>query len=117
MRRDIKGRRGRGLDATKGSEAEQHGVDVPRVRQGQGQGALGAVVVEGEAQKPRRDWARLDLVEMRQSRDKKVEVVKTKAIGRVRWKKRQEVRLSIKLTEDRRETRRRLDSLPASFRP
>ncbi len=67
VRRDVKGRTGRGLDAS-GSEAEQHCVDVPRVRQGQG--ALGAVVVEGEVQKPGRDWARLDLVEPRQSRDK-----------------------------------------------
>ncbi len=33
VKRDVEGRRGRGLDA-KGSEAEQHGVDVPRVGQG-----------------------------------------------------------------------------------
>jgi hypothetical protein len=59
VRRDVEGRRGRELDA-KGSEAEQHGVDVPRV--GQGQGALSAVVSKGEAQKLCRDGARLDLV-------------------------------------------------------
>jgi hypothetical protein len=70
--RDVQGRRGRGLDA-QGSEAEQHTVNVPRVRQGQG--ASGAVVVEGEAQELGRDWACLDLVETRQGRDKIVEVV------------------------------------------
>ncbi len=72
MRRDVEGRRGRGLDS-KGSEAEQHRVDVSGVRQGQG--AVGAVVVESEAQETGRDGARLDLVKLRQSRDKKVEVV------------------------------------------
>jgi hypothetical protein len=36
---------------------------------------LGAVVIEGEAQKLGRDRARLDLVETRQGRDKIVEVV------------------------------------------
>ncbi len=68
----VEGRRGHGLDA-KGSEAEQHGVDVPRV--GQGQGAMDTVVIQGEAQKLGRDGARLDLVETRQGRDKIVEVV------------------------------------------
>ena len=72
MGRDVQGRRGRELDA-QGSEAEQHTFNVAGVRQGQG--ALGAVVIEGEAQKLGRDRARLDLVETRQGRDKIVEVV------------------------------------------
>ena len=36
---------------------------------------MGAVVIQGEAQEPSRDGARLDLVETRQGRDKIVEVV------------------------------------------
>ena len=59
MGRDVQGRRGRELDA-QGSEAEQHTFNVAGVRQGQG--ALGAVVIEGEAQELGRDGARLDLV-------------------------------------------------------
>ncbi len=69
---DVEGRRSGGLDA-EGSEVEKHGVDVARV--GQGQGTVGAVVIQGEAQEPGRDGARLDLVETRQGRDKIVEVV------------------------------------------
>jgi hypothetical protein len=69
--RDVQGRRGRGLDA-QGSEAEQHTFNVARVRPGQG--ALGAVVIEGEAQELGRDWASLDLVETGQGRNKIVEV-------------------------------------------
>ena len=46
---DVEGRRGCRRDA-EGSEAEQHGVDVARV--GQGQGAVGAVVIQGEGQGP-----------------------------------------------------------------
>jgi hypothetical protein len=57
--RDVQGRKRCGLD-TRGSEAEQHTVNVPRIRQVEG--ALGAVEVEGEAQKRGRGWARLDLV-------------------------------------------------------
>ncbi len=116
MERGAQGRRGRRFDA-QGSEVK------PRVCQGHG--ALDAVVVEGEAQKLGRDWARLDLVETRQSSDKIVEVVailksstaETKAIEQVKWWKRQGMRVLIKPEEDRRETRRRLESLPASFRP
>ena len=72
MGRDVQGGRGRGLDA-QGSEAEQHTGNVAGVRKGQG--ALSAVVIEGEAQELGRDGARLDLVEARQGRDKIVEVV------------------------------------------
>ena len=69
---NVERRGGGGLDA-KGSEAEQHGVDVARV--GQGQGPVGVVVIQGEAQEPGRDGARLDLVETRQGRDKIVKIV------------------------------------------
>jgi hypothetical protein len=69
---DVERRGGGGLDA-KGSEAEQHGVDVARV--GQGQGPVGAVVIQCEAQELGRDGACLGLVETRQGRDKIVEVV------------------------------------------
>jgi hypothetical protein len=69
---DVERRGGGGLD-TQGSEAKQHGVNVAGV--GEGQGPVGAVVVQGEAQESGRDRARLDLVETRQGRDKIVEVV------------------------------------------
>ncbi len=72
MGRNVGGRGGRGLDAVR-AETKEQGVDAARV--GEGHRALLVVVGEGEAQELGGDGMRLDLVEARQRRDKKVEVV------------------------------------------
>jgi hypothetical protein len=70
--RNVGGRGGRGLDAVR-AETKKQGVNVARV--GEGHRALLTVVGEGEAQELSGDGMRLYLVEARQRRDKKVEVV------------------------------------------
>jgi hypothetical protein len=69
--RGIEGRGGGWFDA-KGAETLEERVDVSGV--GDGEGALGGVVLDGGAQELVGDGVGLDVIEGRQGRDKEIEV-------------------------------------------
>ena len=70
--RVIDGRRCGRLDAVR-AKAMQQSVDIAWV--GEREGALGAIVSDGEAQELGGNGMRLDMIKTRKTRDKKIEVV------------------------------------------
>jgi hypothetical protein len=119
------GRRGRSDPI--GAKAVKQGVDVAWL--GEREGALGAVVSNRKAQEFGRDGMGFQKVETGKAKDEIVVVVailvldakssttRTNEMGRDTWRNRQGVEVSRKSDSGKRETRRRFESLPVSFKP